>query len=147
MDKKLWAAIIVAAALSGCATPYEPSGLMGGFDEVRVSANSYRISVQGNGYTSSERAEQIMMLRAAELTLQNGYTHYAIQGRETATDKELIYTGVYTGYTNISRPRGAYIITMLKGPDIPPGAFDARLIESELRNKLTQPKQSVAAAQ
>lgn len=142
-------AAAIALALAGCATPYEPTGVMGGFEEVRVSANSYRISVQGNGYTTPERAEQIMMLRAAELTLQNGYTHYVVQGRETATDNDLIYTGLYTGYTNIRRPRGAYVITMVKGSNLPPAAFDARIIEAELRTKLTPPKQqaSVPSAQ
>jgi hypothetical protein len=119
---------------------------MGGFDEVRISANSYRISVQGNGYTSSERAEQIMMLRASELTLQNGYTHYALQNRESTTDNDLVYTGIYTGYSNIRRPRGAYVITMMKGPNLPPDAYDARIIEAELRTKLSPPGQKMAAS-
>lgn len=130
--------MLVAGGVVGCATPYERVGAFGGFDEVRIANDTYRISVQGNGYTSPERAEQIMLLRASELTLSNGFTHFTVEGRETAKDSQLVYTGVYGGYTNIDRPRGMYIVRMVKGPNLPPSAYDAALIESELREKLTK---------
>ena len=48
------AAILVAIALSvaGCQTPYKPSGLMGGYEELQLSSDTYHITGRGNGYTS-----------------------------------------------------------------------------------------------
>lgn len=41
--------------------------------------------VRGNGYTSRDRAEELALLRSAELTLQNGFTHFVIvDGRSHA---------------------------------------------------------------
>lgn len=136
MRMKACSAVAFAIALAGCATPYERNGAMGGFDEVRVSESVYRVSVQGNANTSSERAEQIMLLRAAELTIQNGYTHYVVEGRETAKDTQHHYIG-YGAYGQFDYPRGSYVIRMMNGPNLPPSAYDARIIEADLKPRLT----------
>ena len=75
--KKL-GALGLALALAGCATAYQPMGFSGGFEELKLSQDTYRIRVSGNGYTSTGRAENIALLRAAELTLQDGYERFVI---------------------------------------------------------------------
>ena len=76
------AAILLLAA---CATPYQPEGFSGGFTDVQLDKNIFRVSFRGNGYTSRDRAEELALLRSAELTLQNGFTHFVIvDGRSHA---------------------------------------------------------------
>jgi len=71
-------AIALALLLGGCATTYQPEGLSGGFTETQLDTNVFRVSFRGNGYTRAERAEELALLRSAELTLQNGFTHFLI---------------------------------------------------------------------
>jgi hypothetical protein len=72
------AAISLAVLLGGCATAYQPEGFSGGFSETQLDTNIFRVSFRGNGYTRAERAEELALLRSAELTLKNGFTHFAI---------------------------------------------------------------------
>jgi hypothetical protein len=71
-------AFILAALLFGCATPYGSSGLLGGYSDTALAPDVYRISFQGNGYTSQERTQDFAVLRAADLTLSHGYRYFAI---------------------------------------------------------------------
>jgi hypothetical protein len=64
--------------LTNCATPYKSSGLLGGYSDTALAPDVYRISFQGNGYTSSERVQDFAILRAADLTLAHGYRYFAI---------------------------------------------------------------------
>lgn len=54
--------------LAACATGYKPEGFSGGFFELQLSENVYRVSFDGNGYTGSRRAADMALLRSAELT-------------------------------------------------------------------------------
>jgi hypothetical protein len=73
------ASVIVAClVLFGCATAYQPVGLKGGYSETLLTPDTYRISFRGNAYTSAERAQDFALLRACELVLERGYTHFAI---------------------------------------------------------------------
>ena len=56
--------------LSGCLTPYQRVGLTGGYDEVQLAENMYRVSFVGNGYTSSDRATNLCMPRQG-ITINN----------------------------------------------------------------------------
>jgi len=115
---------VFAELLAGCATPYQPVGAMGGFDEVRLASDLYRVSVQGNGYTSDERAYQIMLLRAAELTLANGYSKFALLEEDKRVQQDLVYNANY-GYNTVNRPNGSLVVKMLPAEDETPSAFDA----------------------
>jgi hypothetical protein len=70
--------LLFVTALVGCATAYQPQGLTGGFSEIQLEKNVFRISIRGNGYTSLDRAGEMALLRSAELSLKNGFTHFAI---------------------------------------------------------------------
>ena len=50
---KAWIPIVtlVVAFTGGCATSYQSKGFTGGFSETQVSANSFQVYFQGNGYT------------------------------------------------------------------------------------------------
>lgn len=83
------AVLALAAGLAACATPtpYQPNirgqGTSGGYSEVRVEPERWRVSFQGNSLTSRETVEAYLLFRAAELTLQQGYDWFAIVDRHT----------------------------------------------------------------
>lgn len=75
---KTIAAGIILSVIAACATPYQADGWSGGFSEIPLSADTYQISVAGNGYTSKATVREMSLLRAAELTRDNGYTHFVV---------------------------------------------------------------------
>ena len=87
------AALAVAAGLAACATPtpYQPNlpgqSTSGGFSEMRVETNRFRVNFAGNSLTSRETVEGYLLFRAAELTVQQGYDHFSIVDRETNRDR------------------------------------------------------------
>lgn len=78
--------ILAAIALSACATSYQSKGLTGGFDETQLDKNVFRITFTGNGYTKSDRAEEMALLRSAQVALKHGFTHFSIVEGKTNTE-------------------------------------------------------------
>jgi hypothetical protein len=75
---KLLVTLALTIILSACATAYQPQGLSGGFTETQLDTNVFKVSFRGNGYTRAEKAEDLALLRSAELTLKKGFTHFVI---------------------------------------------------------------------
>ena len=67
MSRNLKLSIAVATMLwlAGCDTGYEPNGLLGGYSQIQLNETTYQGRLQGNGYTSDDRAKKITLLRAA----------------------------------------------------------------------------------
>ncbi len=86
-------AAVSALALAACVTPtpYQPAGAgpYGGYSEQRVERDRYRVTFAGNSVTSREQVEMSLLLRAAELTVQDGYDWFATVNR--ATDRDTRY--------------------------------------------------------
>jgi hypothetical protein len=92
MKKVLAAASAVGLlALGACAaypTPYQPLGVRGapasgGFSELRLEPNRFRVNFSGNSYTERQTVENYLLLRAAELTLSQGYDWFTTVERDT----------------------------------------------------------------
>ena len=90
------AAIALAAGLAACATatPYQPAtltsaGPQNGFHEVPLEQNRWRVTFAGNSLTSRQQVEDSLLLRAAELTLQQGFDHFVAVNR--ATERDVTY--------------------------------------------------------
>jgi opacity protein-like surface antigen len=86
-------ALAAATALSACATatPYQPArltsrGPVNGFSEAPLTQNRWRVTFSGNTLTSREQVEDALLLRAAELTLQQGFDHFTAVNRATERD-------------------------------------------------------------
>ena len=81
--------VALAAALAGCATPtpYQPNipgqASSGGYSEIRVEPNRWRVTFAGNSLTSRETVEGYLLFRAAELTTQQGFDWFSIVDRNT----------------------------------------------------------------
>lgn len=83
-----WAsAAALAVALGGCASPYGPHGITGGFNEKKLGPNTYWVNYSGNGYTDEDQVVLYWLYRCAELTQENGYSYFGIvpeSGRPTS---------------------------------------------------------------
>lgn len=82
------AAIALSLGVAACATPtpYQPNvrgtAASGGFSELRLEQNRFRVNFQGNSLTSRETVEGYLLFRAAELTVQNGFDWFEIVERD-----------------------------------------------------------------
>lgn len=140
--------LIAALLVGGCATSYQPKSFSGGFSEIRLNEDTYQISVQGNGYTSTERARNIALLRAAELTLQAGGTRFVVIDGQVAQQfagttpiqANRIGNSVFvSGGDAIRKPEGTYTVRIVRTNDPAYAtALDAKLIDAQLRPQLTQ---------
>ena len=83
------AALVLAAGLAACATPtpYQPNirgqATSGGYSEVRIEPERFRVTFSGTSLTSRETVEGYLLFRAAELTVQQGYDWFSIVDRQT----------------------------------------------------------------
>lgn len=67
---------------AGCATSYQENGFTGGFNETQLSENMWQVSFSGNGFTGSKRVADFALLRAAEISEQNGFEYFGILSNE-----------------------------------------------------------------
>jgi hypothetical protein len=90
MGFRLWRVAVVAAAvmlLTACETGpvYKPKGPGDrvGYTDEQLAQNRYRITFTGTSATPREQVEDYLLRRAAEVTLQSGYTHFVFDDRDT----------------------------------------------------------------
>jgi len=82
-------ALVLSAGLAACATPtpYQPAvkgqSSAGGYSEIRLEPNRYRVNFTGNSLTTRETVEGYLLFRAAELTVESGYDWFAVVDRDT----------------------------------------------------------------
>ncbi|RUO63747.1 CC0125/CC1285 family lipoprotein [Pseudidiomarina insulisalsae] len=83
--------------LTACATqpdyrPAEDGGY--GYNETKITETNYQVEFKARG-TDKGAAMNYALLRAGEVTLNNGYDWFVITHRSTSVDKETVYG---TGY-------------------------------------------------
>ena len=80
MLSPLLLSVVVAlpVLLTGCATPYQPMGALGGYQEEQLAPDIYRVAFFGNGYTAPQTAAEYVIHRCAELTEQKRYGYFGI---------------------------------------------------------------------
>jgi hypothetical protein len=71
-------------SVSSGQTPYQAANQgKYGFSDQRIEANRFRVMFEGNSRTSRQRVEDSLLLRAAEVTLENGYDWFQVAQRST----------------------------------------------------------------
>ncbi len=93
--------IPLALFLSACATPYQEMGFRGGYTEVQLDENVFRVSFRGNGGTGATRAVDFTLLRSAELAIRHGYRYFIIIDSSQHTSKST-HTRPVSATTTIS---------------------------------------------
>jgi hypothetical protein len=81
----------------GCNTGYEKDGLFGGYSDMRIQGNIYRVSFRGNGFTNFQRASDLALLRCADLTLEQGGKYFSVVDSAFSTET---YTTPVTSHTS-----------------------------------------------
>lgn len=79
--KKLLALALLSMSFAACSTAYQSSdfSITGGYSEIRLSPETWRILVEGNAFTGRRETAQFLMRRAAELTLEQGKRYFVIE--------------------------------------------------------------------
>ncbi|MBI1210208.1 MAG: hypothetical protein GC190_01995 [Alphaproteobacteria bacterium] len=167
-------ALSLVGLLSACVhpTPYQQAPPRGfGYNEDRLDQNRYRITFRGNSSTPRETVEDYLLYRAAELTLQNGFDHFIMVGRDTEAKTSYRYwVDLYgrRGYFYHGFPRWHHDpwhrdpwgrpsydvepvttytataeIIMIRGPrrDRDIEAFDARQVLAQVGPRVVRPEQ------
>lgn len=93
-----WIVLMAGLGLvAACASPtaYQPklgsSG--GGYSDTRIEAGRYQVAFEGNSLTERQTVENGLLIRAAELTLQDGGDYFLIVERDTDAKTRLVSTG------------------------------------------------------
>jgi hypothetical protein len=91
--------VCMLTLLTSCASPYQPNRLGGGFSDTQLSPDVFRIYFRGNAFTSMQRAQDFALLRAAELSLQNGCSYFAVVNESSSTSHVSFTTPGHTETT------------------------------------------------
>lgn len=85
--------MLLGLGLGACATTplYKPqaSSVSAGYSEQQLDAQHYRVTFTGKRSTARARVEDGLMLRAAEVTRQAGYSHFLIDQRGTEREGDV----------------------------------------------------------
>lgn len=126
--------LVIAAALTGCVTAYQPYSLTGGYKDRQVGPNRHYVEFYGNGKTTRDTVFAYWLYRCAELTRDKGFDYFALisrtppqgaaahpQGESTALARggAPVYTFVPGGTIRTWSARG--VIELRKGQ---PGDLD-----------------------
>lgn len=66
------------AVLVSCSTPYQDQGFTGGSDVKELRPDVFRVSFQGNGYTTRESVQVYWLYRSAQLAVEKGFAGFEI---------------------------------------------------------------------
>jgi hypothetical protein len=152
-------AVSALALLLGCSTPYQQCGYEGGYRFNQVSENEFKVGFWGNGFTSAKKAYDYALLRAAEVTQEYGFTHFAVNGQDDASSIDSVsmpstsqtygtastygdttyYSGTTTTYKNdvaVYKPGVVLIIKCYKDATSGVGRlYDAVALQKEIKAK------------
>ena len=106
---------LVLLILSACATPYQSVGLAGGYRDVRLAPDLFRVSFSGNGFTSAQRSYDFALLRAADLALSRGFTHIALVDESSDQSQSQYYNEFLQSYQTIYKPGTTLLVKAFCG--------------------------------
>jgi hypothetical protein len=85
-----------------CATAYGPVGLRGGYTDLQIDSNTFRVEFVGNGFTPRSTVENYLLYRCAELTARAGFDYFILLGSESDSTESYVTTpGRYTASTQV----------------------------------------------
>ena len=82
----LGCASILAACQTGPAYRERGPGESIGYTDQRLTENRYRVTYAGGNATTREEVEDFLLRRAAEVTLDSGYSHFVFDARDTSAE-------------------------------------------------------------
>ncbi len=106
MSCKFRALIALACSIVavGCATPYQPDGLGGGYSDNRIDSDVVSVEFRGNGYTSKRKVEMYLLFRCAEVTRDAHYDYFiALNPSTEASQGSFSTPGSFSSVTSFAR--------------------------------------------
>jgi hypothetical protein len=97
MKKSLSAALLFLTLLAGCSTEYHVKDSNGGYSETSLSPGVWRVTIDFTPYTLRQQIADFLQLRSAELTLQQGYTHFSLADQKLASAEVHMFKGQQQG--------------------------------------------------
>lgn len=123
--------LVVACMMAvGCASTYKPAhtgGTIGGYDDAKISDGKYRVTWQGQGKDSPAAVYKWFLLRAADLTKQNGFSYFKIENGQDG----MLTRGTRSATASIPNYSGT--VVMLKAEE--PGSLSAEEILKDMPAK------------
>ena len=137
--KKLLCMISVVLLLAACATPYKQAtkATANGYFDTKLQDGMYEVLFNGNDNTSTAKANNFALLRAAEVCLENGYQSFEVMRKtEDFTEKEVdtgikIFGGTLSNIEN-SEPKISLVIRCSKSNDL---LYKAQELKTNLRER------------
>ena len=137
--KKLVFTMCAFSLLAACATPYKQAKkeTANGFFDTKLQEGMYEVLFNGNENTSTRKANDFALLRAAEVCLENNYQSFEILRKtEDFTEKEVdsgikIFGGTLTNIEN-SEPKIGLVVHCSKAKDL---LYKADELKTSLRTK------------
>jgi hypothetical protein len=131
--KNIILVIFISTLIQSCATNYQKSGFNGGYSETQLDVNSFKVTFEGNDYTSRERVADFNLLRSAEVTLKNGYQYFAIVNSNNYTSSSYAVIGISTFHT--SEPGSSNTIICFKKKPEKTFSYSANFIRKSITEK------------
>ncbi len=145
--------LLCSLVVLGCAAPNASRSTV---SHTQLAPDVFRIASRGNGAAAPQRVQDFAFLRAAELTLRSGYTHFTVVTERTGSTAQTIEPlipltttngtatrlGTQTVYssntvssvpTHIVRPDASLTIRCSNKPSA--GALDAAFVANSIRRK------------
>lgn len=79
--------ILLTTFLTSCATTYQKNSFSGGYSDMRINKDMYKVTFRGNGYTNSDVVHNFLLRRCAEVTLENGYNYFVFVNQNAQSTK------------------------------------------------------------
>jgi hypothetical protein len=121
--------VLLAAA---CATPYQPKGVRGGYEETQLDRNVFRVSFESNAHVGATTTSDYALLRSSEVALEHGFPFFTIVSSEAGA--RVVGNKSYTG----TEPSAVNTIACFKDRPEPGQAvqvYDAAAVRAALRVK------------
>lgn len=136
------------------ATGYHSTRFTGGYSDLQLAPDVFRVAFRGNGYTSEDHVRDFLLLCAAQLTIAQGAQTFVVLDQRSGAKQVFVGGGQtygtatpnfaggfsYSEYTTpptvITRHRAELVIRLVPVDAAPSDvAYSAPLIRDQLRHK------------
>ena len=134
---KKFITLIILIFLTSCATPYQKKGYISnmGFNEAKMSKDSYIVDFIGNGHVSLEKANEYNLLRSAEVSKLLNHDFFSIEEEKNNYLNQVV-TSCYNGVCSSIPVRFPYSIRRIKLQN--DGGKDKKLNADEIINSIRE---------